>query len=48
MAAVQHLQEYFVVAVFTGEHVDRWMMLAAASTLAGKLPMLGAASIIVM
>lgn len=33
---------------FTGEHVDQWMMLAAASTVAGNLTILGAASNIII
>lgn len=33
---------------FTGEHVDQWMMLAAASTIAGNLTILGAASNIII
>jgi Na+/H+ antiporter NhaD/arsenite permease-like protein len=33
---------------FTGQHVDQWMMLAAASTVAGNLTILGAASNIIM
>jgi Na+/H+ antiporter NhaD/arsenite permease-like protein len=33
---------------FTGQHVDQWMMLAAASTIAGNLTILGAASNIII
>ena len=33
---------------FTGNHVDQWMMLAAASTIAGNLTILGAASNIII
>ena len=33
---------------FTGAHVDQWMMLAAASTIAGNLTILGAASNIIV
>ena len=33
---------------FTGAHVDQWMMLAAASTIAGNLTILGAASNIII
>jgi Na+/H+ antiporter NhaD/arsenite permease-like protein len=33
---------------FTGEHIDQWMMLAAASTIAGNLTILGAASNIII
>jgi Na+/H+ antiporter NhaD/arsenite permease-like protein len=33
---------------FTGQHVDSWMMLAAASTIAGNLTILGAASNIII
>lgn len=33
---------------FTGEHVDQWMMLAAVSTIAGNLTILGAASNIII
>lgn len=33
---------------FTGQHVDQWMMLAAASTVAGNLTILGAASNIII
>jgi len=32
----------------TGQHVDQWMMLAAASTVAGNLTILGAASNIII
>jgi Na+/H+ antiporter NhaD/arsenite permease-like protein len=32
----------------TGQHVDQWMMLAAASTIAGNLTILGAASNIII
>ncbi|HEV8387427.1 MAG TPA: hypothetical protein VGQ03_07375, partial [Nitrososphaera sp.] len=32
----------------TGAHVDQWMMLAAASTIAGNLTILGAASNIIV
>ncbi len=35
-------------AGFTGAHVDQWMMLAAASTIAGNLTILGAASNIIV
>lgn len=35
-------------AGFTGGHVDQWMMLAAASTIAGNLTVLGAASNIII
>jgi Na+/H+ antiporter NhaD/arsenite permease-like protein len=33
---------------FTGQHVDQWVMLAAASTIAGNLTILGAASNIII
>lgn len=33
---------------FTGQHADQWMMLAAASTIAGNLTILGAASNIII
>ena len=33
---------------FTGAHVEQWMMLAAASTIAGNLTILGAASNIIV
>jgi Na+/H+ antiporter NhaD/arsenite permease-like protein len=33
---------------FTGAHVDQWMLLAAASTIAGNLTILGAASNIII
>jgi len=33
---------------FNGQHVDQWMMLAAASTIAGNLTILGAASNIII
>lgn len=33
---------------FTSQHVDQWMMLAAASTIAGNLTILGAASNIII
>jgi Na+/H+ antiporter NhaD/arsenite permease-like protein len=33
---------------FTGEHIDQWVMLAAASTIAGNLTILGAASNIII
>ena len=33
---------------FTGVHVDQWMMLAAASTIAGNLTILGAASNVII
>jgi Na+/H+ antiporter NhaD/arsenite permease-like protein len=33
---------------FSGQHVDSWMMLAAASTIAGNLTILGAASNIII
>jgi Na+/H+ antiporter NhaD/arsenite permease-like protein len=33
---------------FTGEHIDQWIMLAAASTIAGNLTILGAASNIII
>ena len=33
---------------FTGSHVDQWMILAAASTIAGNLTILGAASNIIV
>lgn len=33
---------------FTGQHVDQWMMLVAASTIAGNLTILGAASNIII
>lgn len=33
---------------FTGAHVDQWMMLAAASTVAGNITILGAASNIII
>jgi Na+/H+ antiporter NhaD/arsenite permease-like protein len=33
---------------FTGQHTDQWMMLAAASTIAGNLTILGAASNIII
>jgi len=33
---------------FSGQHVDEWMMLAAASTIAGNLTILGAASNIII
>jgi Na+/H+ antiporter NhaD/arsenite permease-like protein len=33
---------------FTGEHIDQWMMLASASTIAGNLTILGAASNIII
>jgi Na+/H+ antiporter NhaD/arsenite permease-like protein len=33
---------------FTGQHVDQWMILAAASTIAGNLTILGAASNIII
>jgi Na+/H+ antiporter NhaD/arsenite permease-like protein len=32
----------------TGQHVDQWMMLAAASTIAGNLTILGAASNVII
>jgi Na+/H+ antiporter NhaD/arsenite permease-like protein len=33
---------------FTGQHIDQWLMLAAASTIAGNLTILGAASNIII
>ena len=33
---------------FTAQHVDQWVMLAAASTIAGNLTVLGAASNIII
>lgn len=33
---------------FTGQHIDQWVMLAAASTIAGNLTILGAASNIII
>jgi Na+/H+ antiporter NhaD/arsenite permease-like protein len=33
---------------FTGEHVRQWLILAAASTVAGNLTILGAASNIII
>ena len=33
---------------FTGTHIEQWMMLASASTIAGNLTILGAASTIII
>ncbi|MGI0062832.1 MAG: SLC13 family permease, partial [Nitrosotalea sp.] len=43
------LYNYILIgAGFTGTHVAQWMMLAAASTIAGNLTILGAASTIII